>query len=119
MAAGDVVYFVMPTADADRAKAFFGAVFGWEFAPGSVPGGFDIKSPTPPGGLFAGGAAAPPTRPLPYIEVDDIEAGVSKVRELGGEAEDPQKIRVGWMSHCKDDQGLEFGLWQGTKPEDA
>jgi uncharacterized protein len=113
MAAGDIRYFVIPAADAERAQAFFGGLFGWEFASGSVPGGFDIKSPTPPGGIFQTGTGS---RPLPYLEVDDIEAAVAKVRELGGEAEDPQEIRVGWMSHCKDDQGLEFGIWQGEAP---
>lgn len=108
--AGDLVYFVVPAADAERAKAFYGALFGWEFTTGNVPGGFNIEGPTPPGGLFGPSDA---TRPLPYFQVDDIEAAVAKVRELGGEAEDPQEIPSGWMSHAKDDQGLEIGLWQG------
>ncbi|HEX8743292.1 MAG TPA: VOC family protein [Thermoleophilaceae bacterium] len=108
--AGDLVYFVVPAADADRAKAFFGALLGWEFSPGNVPGGFNIEGPSPPGGLFSGGEG---TRPLPYFQVDDIAASVARVRELGGEAEEPQEIASGWMSHCRDDQGLEFGLWQG------
>lgn len=112
MARGDLVYFVIPAADEERAKAFYGELFGWEFSPGSVPGGFDIGSPSPPGGLFVGGRGS---RPMPYFEVDDIEAAVAKVREMGGEAEDPQRIRVGWMAHCTDDQGLEIALWQATR----
>ena len=108
---GNLVYFVIPAADAERAKAFYGAIFGWEFTPGAVPGGFNIEGPTPPGGLFGGGEGS---RPMTYFEVDDIEAAVEKVRVLGGEAEEPQRIRVGWMAHCKDDQGLEIALWQGS-----
>ena len=111
MAAGDLVYFVIPAADADRAKAFFGGLFGWEFSAGNVPGGFNIEGSTPRGGLFRGGTGS---RPLPYFEVGDIDAAVTKIRTLGGQAEDPQEIASGRMSHCKDDQGLEFGIWQGA-----
>ncbi len=109
--AGDLVYFVIPAADAERAKAFFGGLFGWEFTPGNVPSGFNIEGPNPPGGLFGGGDGE---RPMPYFQVDDIEAAVTKVRDLGGQAEEPQEIPSGWMSHATDDQGLEFGLWQGS-----
>ena len=107
---GDLVYFVIPARDADAAKSFYGDLFGWEFTTGNVPGGFNIEGPTPPGGLFGGGEGS---RPRPYFDVDDIEAGVARVRELGGEAQDPQEIRSGWMSHCKSPDGVEFGLWSG------
>jgi predicted enzyme related to lactoylglutathione lyase len=110
MAAGDLVYFVVPAADAERAKAFFGGLFGWEFSEGNVPGGFNIEGSTPPGGLFGGGEGE---RPMPYFEVDDIFAAVAKVLELGGDADEPQEIPSGWMSRCRDDQGVEFGIWQG------
>jgi predicted enzyme related to lactoylglutathione lyase len=112
VAAGDLVYFVIPTADAERAKTFFGGLFGWEFSTGNVPGGFQIEGPSPPAGLFEGNEGS---RPLPYFQVDDIEAAVTTVRELGGDAEDPQPIPSGRMAHCRDDQGLEFGLWQAAE----
>jgi predicted enzyme related to lactoylglutathione lyase len=106
--AGDLVYFVVPAADAEKAKAFYGELFGWEFTPGRVPGGFNIEGSQPPGGLFEGGEGS---KPSVYFSVDDIEAGVAKVRELGGEASDPEEIGSGFMSHCRDDQGKEFNLW--------
>ena len=106
--AGDLVYFVIPTADAERAKEFYGDLFGWEFTPGNVPGGFNIEGPEPPGGLFGAGEGRSPSV---YFSVDDIEAGVAKVRELGGEASDPEEIPSGHMSHCRDDQGNEFNIW--------
>jgi predicted enzyme related to lactoylglutathione lyase len=35
------------------------------------------------------------------------------VKELGGQADDPQPVpNMGWFSTCKDPQGNEFGLWQ-------
>ena len=108
--AGDLVYFTIPAADAERAQAFYGGLFGWSFSTGNVPGGFNIEGPTPRGGIFGGGEGS---RPHPYFDVDDILAATARVRELGGEASDPEEIASGWMSHCKDDQGVEFGLWQG------
>lgn len=106
--AGDLVYFVVPARDAERSKRFYSELLGWEFSPGNIPGGFNIEGPTPPGGLFGGGDGSAPSV---YFGVDDIDAAVAKVRELGGEAEEPQDITSGRMSACRDDQGVELNLW--------
>jgi len=48
-----------------------------------------------------------------YFEVDDINAGVARVTELGGEAGDPRPVpNMGWFSTCTDPHGNDFGLWQ-------
>jgi predicted enzyme related to lactoylglutathione lyase len=48
-----------------------------------------------------------------YFDVDDINAGNARVKELGGEADDAQPVPgMGWFSTCKDPEGNEFGLWQ-------
>lgn len=112
--AGDLVYFTIQAGDPERAKEFYGALFGWEFTPGNVPGGFNIEGTEPRGGLFGGGSGSAPSV---YFSVDDIEAAVAKVRELGGEADDPEEIRSGYMTSCRDDQGREFNLW--APKEDA
>ena len=104
---GNPVYFVVSAPDTERAQAFFGAVLGWEFAPGNAPGGFHITNVTPPGGL-AGGEAS---RPRMYFQVDDLATAVAKVRELGGEAAEPQPSQVGTYVDCHDDQGVEFSLF--------
>jgi uncharacterized protein len=106
--AGDLVYFVVPAGDAERAKAFYGDLFGWGFSPGNVPGGFNVEGSTPPGGLFGGGEGS---SPQVYFSVDDIDAAVAKVRELGGEAGEPEEIASGFMAECRDDQGTAFNLW--------
>jgi predicted enzyme related to lactoylglutathione lyase len=47
-----------------------------------------------------------------YFEVDDINAGAARVRELGGEANDPAPVPgMGWFATCRDPHGNEFGLW--------
>ena len=109
---GNLVYFVVPVRDAERAKAFYGELLGWKFAEGNVPGGLHITNVAPPGGIYGGGEGS---SPQVFFEVDDIEAAVSRVRELGGEAGDPEQIQSGWMARCRDDQGTEIWLWAGRE----
>lgn len=111
--AGDLVYFVVPVPEADRGRAFYGELFGWDFSPGNVPGGFNIEGSTPPGGLFGGG---PGNTPTVYFSVDDIHAAVEQIRELGGEAGEPEEIQSGYMADCRDDQGTRFGIWSPKEP---
>jgi predicted enzyme related to lactoylglutathione lyase len=48
-----------------------------------------------------------------YFDVDDINGGAARVKELGGEANDPRAVPGrGWFSTCKDPHGNDFGLWQ-------
>jgi predicted enzyme related to lactoylglutathione lyase len=107
---GDLVYFMIPTADAERAHAFYGGLFGWRFSPGNVPGGFNVEGSTPAGGLYAGGEAGAPEV---WFEVDDIEAACARVVELGGRAGAVEEIGSGWMAACADDQGSPLNLWAG------
>jgi predicted enzyme related to lactoylglutathione lyase len=49
----------------------------------------------------------------PYFDVDDINAGVAKVKELGGQANEPASVPgMGWFATATDPVGNEFGLWQ-------
>jgi predicted enzyme related to lactoylglutathione lyase len=105
--AGDLCYFVMPAADAGRAQSFYGGLLGWRFSPGNVPGGSNIEGVSPPGGMFEGGEGGPEL----YFMVDDLEAAIARVRELGGEADEPEPTHGGRFSRCQDDQGARFGIW--------
>jgi predicted enzyme related to lactoylglutathione lyase len=105
--AGDLCYFVMPVADGDRARSFYGGLLGWRFSPGNVSGGSNIEGSSPPGGMFEGGEGAAEL----YFMVDDLEAAMEGVRELGGEADEPQPTEGGRYSRCRDDQGASFGIW--------
>jgi uncharacterized protein len=105
---GELVYFWIPVPDAARAQAFYGGLFGWEFAPGNVPDGYQITNASPPGGLHGGGEGS---APQVCFQVDDVQAAVERVRELGGEADDPQEIPSGSYVQCRDDQGTSFFLW--------
>jgi predicted enzyme related to lactoylglutathione lyase len=48
-----------------------------------------------------------------YFDVDDVKAGAARVKELGGEADQPQPVpRMCWFDTCRDPQGNDSGLWQ-------
>jgi predicted enzyme related to lactoylglutathione lyase len=111
VAAGDLVYFWLSTRDAEKAKQFYGGLLGWRFSEGNAPGGWNVEGSTPPGGLHGGGGEA---RANVCFEVDDLEAGMEKVRELGGEAGEPQPTEAGRFSICRDDQGFEFCIWAAS-----
>ena len=106
---GDIGYFTLAVRDSARAQAFYGALLGWRFAPGSVPDGWQIEGVSPHGGVWGGGDD--PGVTLCY-RVDDVRAAVVRVRELGGTAEDPQGKPYGAIVECADDQGVRFQLWQ-------
>lgn len=105
---GELVYFWLPVPDAERAQAFYGDLFGWQFAPGNVPGGYQITNATPPGGLHGGDESS---SPQVCFGVEDMRAALERVRELGGQADEPQEIASGSFASCRDDQGTRFFLW--------
>ena len=110
---GELSYFELGVGDVDRARAFYGSLFGWEFADEGA--GATIETPNIPGGLHGGDAGA---SPYLFFRVDDLDAALAQVRDLGGEVgddlgDDPDTIaRFGRFVICKDDQGSGFGLHQ-------
>ena len=112
--AGELVYFWIPVPDAEAAQNFYGGLFGWEFAPGPAPGGFQITNSSPPGGIHGGDEAS---APQVCFGVDDLNAATAKVRELGGDAEEPQETSAGSYAICTDDQGSSFCVWAPASDE--
>ncbi|MPZ88707.1 MAG: glyoxalase [Nitriliruptorales bacterium] len=104
---GDIAYVTMGVPDARRARDFYGAVLGWRFSPGSVEQGWQVENTTPMAGL-AGGRQA--EIQLCY-RVADIHAAAARVREHGGQAEEPVAKPYGRLTECTDDQGARFQLW--------
>lgn len=104
--AGDLGSFTIPVADAQCARAFYSGLLGWQCEPQA--NGYHITKTTPPGGSHAGEGPSPQV----WFRVDDIQAALARVRELGGRADDPQESPSGWGAACRDDQGTRFNLWQ-------
>ena len=112
MANGEVSHYEISATDVDRAQRFWEGVFGWSFGESVMPG-MDYRMARV--GDSAGAALMPgePGYPNVYLNTDDIEASIGKVRELGGEAADKQPVPTyGWFSACKDSEGNVFYLWQ-------
>lgn len=114
-APGRLAYLTLQVADTAKAKAFFSAVFGWTFAPGSVADGWQIGGIEPMGGLH--GRHDRPTV-VPMYTVADITAAIARVRQEGGTATEPEYKPFGMLATCADDQGTQFHLGQlGPDPE--
>jgi predicted enzyme related to lactoylglutathione lyase len=107
--AGDLVYFWIPVPDGEAAKRFYGELLGWQFGPGSNAEGSQITNTTPHGGIS--GAAESASHPQVVFRVDDLEAAMERVRELGGETGEPRPGGEGSSVECRDDQGTSFNLW--------
>ncbi|MEV0839240.1 VOC family protein [Actinocatenispora sera] len=106
---GDLGYLTLEVVDSAKARAFYGSVLGWRFAPGSVPDGWQVEGPVPMTGLSGGHERA---TAVPLWRVDDVAAVVAAVRAHGGTASDPERQPYGLTADCADDQGLRFHLGQ-------
>ncbi|GII62766.1 hypothetical protein Skr01_28510 [Sphaerisporangium krabiense] len=110
-AQGEVVYLTIEVRDVDRARAFYGSVLGWKFAPGNVEHGWRVRAGDaevrPMTGLWGGRDRA---AVVPMYAVDDIDAAVARVRAAGGTSTDPERQPYGITAECADDQGVRFYL---------
>jgi uncharacterized glyoxalase superfamily protein PhnB len=94
-------YFTLNSPDTTRSQAFFGELLGWRFGDGG-----HIVNTAPPGGV---GDAEEPRIDL-YFKVADFRSAVARVRELGGQADEPVHWPSGWAATCRDPEGVPFHL---------
>jgi predicted enzyme related to lactoylglutathione lyase len=115
---GKIIHFELPAHDDERGKAFWSALFGWEFADAGMPGmnyWMTQAGGEPAGALYASQDLAA-QGPIVYFDTDDIDASLAQVAELGGQAEEKLAIpHVGWMARCHDTEGNAFSLFQSDE----
>ena len=110
---GQPAHFEIPADDTAKARQFWGSLFDWQFE--AMPGPFEYHMTRISDQV---GVAVTNMEPgkrgiRTYFYVDDINAGAARVKELGGEANEPGSVPgMGWFATCRDPQGNEFGLWQ-------
>jgi hypothetical protein len=111
---GKIVHFELPSHDAARAKGFWGGLFGWSFTDPGMPGmEYWMTQTSDDQGAAIFTRSDGTTGTVVYLDTDDIDASIAKVRELGGKAEDKNPIpHVGWFTRCTDTEGNEFSLFQ-------
>ncbi len=111
--AGQIVHFEIPADDTAKGREFWSGLFGWQFQ--SFPGPFEyhMTSTSDQAGLAITNMEPGKRGARAYFAVDAIQAGVERVRELGGEANEPGTVPgMGRFATCRDPQGNEFGLWE-------
>lgn len=106
---GEVSYTTLVVEDDEKAKAFYGAVLGWEFEPGSLPHAWGVTGLADFG--IWGDRSQRPSVQLCY-RVNDLEAALERVRANNGTAEEIQRKPYGLLVECTDDQGTRFQLWE-------
>ena len=120
-----VVHFEIQADDVERAKAFYAAVFGWEFqdygeftgstywgivtGPDEEPGinGGLLRRPVPVGGAGANAFVC-------TMAVDDYDAVEIRILTNGGQVALPKTALTGmaWQGYYLDTEGNVFGIHQ-------
>jgi predicted enzyme related to lactoylglutathione lyase len=107
---GEPSWFELGVPDGAKAQAFCGALVPIRFR--SMGGDNAVMQTS---GLTGGLHDSDPDAEVRlYFAVDDIDAALERVRELGGTADDasPEQEGFGRFASCVDDQGVRFGLHQ-------
>jgi predicted enzyme related to lactoylglutathione lyase len=117
--AGTPTWVDLIAPDAEAARAFYQAVFGWEYDVGGPEyGGYTTARL---GQRMAAGITGnmPGAPPMPaawnlYFATDDIEADVARAVELGAQVLSPAMTvgEFGGMATCQDPTGAAFSFWQ-------
>lgn len=105
-----VDFFELPTTDLPRAKAFYGAVFGWAFEDWG-PDYADVQQAGLAGGLRKVDAAPPRGGSLVIVYSDDLDATEAAVRAAGGEITEHHEFPGGRRFHFLDPSGNELAVW--------
>jgi predicted enzyme related to lactoylglutathione lyase len=122
-APGALVWNELNSPDIDASKAFYGSLFGWDIAP--FDGGADTGNGQPyyaikngaanAGGIRASEQPGPPPFWLAYFGVEDLDASLSQVSELGGTVHaGPIDIQIAKIAVVADPQGAVFALYAGA-----
>ena len=120
---GRIVHFELPYDDAERARAFYGGIFGWDIQ--SYPGmEYSMVSTGPSGdtgptepGFINGGMAQRSegfAGPTVVVDVDDIEATLAQIGQKGGSVLVAKRPvgEMGWTAYFTDPEGNVVGLWE-------
>lgn len=119
-----VAHFEIAVEDLDRAKGFYGSIFGWRLDDvpgmdytmvGTVPVD-DQQMPTEPGAINGGmmQRSAETPNPVLTINVASVEDALQKVEAGGGTVVRPRSEipGMGWFAYFKDTEGNTLGLFE-------
>ena len=125
-----VVHFEIPADDQERARGFYRGAFDWrlEVMPDlgytnvmTTPVDETTQAPLEPGaingGMFERTVDLP--NPILTVDVDDIDAALGRITELGGAVVQAKTAipGMGYFGYFRDTEGNVLGLW--TTASDA
>ena len=122
---GEVAFFEIGVADAEKGRAFYQTLFDWQFNQWSgqkywlIATG-DKSQPGIDGGLLPRPTPAAPDSMAAVncyvctIDVSNLDLYVDKALKNGGTIALPKMAipTVGWLAYCKDTEGNIFGMMQ-------
>jgi len=125
-----VVHFEIPADDLDRAKTFYGSVFGWDIVTMPMGGGVDYTGvtttpvdeqtmlPKTPGAINGALVERDQSNPATVvtIDVDAIDEALQQIEAAGGSTVTPRTAipGMGAFAYFKDPEGNVVGLWETT-----
>ena len=115
---GQMVHVEIPAGDTEKARDFWGGLFGWQFEQFPGPTEYHMtRLSENTGGAIYEPDPANKRGPRVYFDVEDIKAGAAQVDELGGQAGDAMPVPgMGWFSICKDTRGTSSVSGRTTSP---
>jgi predicted enzyme related to lactoylglutathione lyase len=112
-----VSYIELHTTNVEKARGFYGELFGWKFSETPLKPRYDMIET---GGAQGGGIMEEQAGSgfwLQYIDVADVHASAKKAAKLGGRlVKDVTEVPgQGHFAVVADPSGATFALWQSSK----
>ena len=113
---GEFNHIEIPYDDEERAKRFYGGVFGWEFSQIEGFEDYDLfrSGPAELGGALGKRNVSAGATSRSYILVDSIDEALPKIEELGGTIVEP-KTNIpgqGWYAIGTDSEGNPIAIYE-------
>lgn len=120
---GGIAHFEIHVDDTERAKAFYGAMFGWTFIQASEVSMeywlIDVGDQSQGGGILKrSGPLAPmgssPSSFVCTIGVESVDASMAAAVKAGGQVAVPKMGigGMGWVAYLLDTEGNIFGIFE-------
>ncbi len=117
----NIVHFEIPADDVERARKFYGELFGWKIEKFTGPTPIDYWSITTgkeagqmgiDGGMMQ--RQDPRQQTIVYIDVPSVDEYMDKAKKLGGSVCVPKMAvpGMGYFAVCLDPENNGFGIWE-------
>jgi hypothetical protein len=111
---GAICHIEITAPDLEKARAFYGDLFGWQFQPFQPTEMYFMTPAGSPCGCMCQGEADIAGKTRIYVNVDDIPATIAKASELGAKVLLP-KTEIpgghGFFAHLRAPEGNTIGIY--------